>query len=57
MEYNLIMKKYYNVYLTHKKELTEHIVYASTPVEAKKIFGKLQELKDWPGLTAVEVKK
>lgn len=51
------MKSYYNVYLTNKKELTEHIIYASTPVEAKKIFGKLQELKDLSGLTAVEVKK
>lgn len=52
------MKRYYNVYLTNKKELTEHIIYASTPVEAKKIFGKLQQLNVGPNkLTAVEVKK
>lgn len=42
------MKSYYNVYLIYKKELTEQIIYADTPVEAKKIFGKLQELKDTP---------
>lgn len=42
------MKSYYNVYLANKRELTECIVYADTPVEAKNIFGKLQELKDTP---------
>lgn len=52
------MKKYFNVYLTGKKELTECIVYASTPSEAKKIFGKLQQLNVAPAkLTVVEVKK
>ena len=38
------MKNYYNVWLKNKKELTEIIVYASTPKEARLIFVKQQEL-------------
>ncbi len=41
-------KYFYNVWLKDKKELTQIVVYADTPVGAKKIFAKLQQLKDTP---------
>jgi len=48
------MKNYYNVWLKDKKELTEIIVYAGTPREAKKIFVKQQELKATPSQIGVK---